>query len=152
MRDGNGRPAAGVLIRAEGRGATNHYCRMHTRSGEDGSYSFDVHPDQSYMIAILDDRWAAKSLTGVIVRQGKAIEGLDFTLATHTLIHGVVTKVAGGPPIKGEGITLIQHGQELPQELAAPTSGRARRACRNGLRPMLSAGTNSVSGQAVSGS
>src|SRR5262249_35823806 len=38
VRQPDGRPAAGVLLRAEGRGATNHYCRMHTRTDGDGSY------------------------------------------------------------------------------------------------------------------
>jgi beta-lactamase regulating signal transducer with metallopeptidase domain len=123
VRQANGRPAAGVLIRAEGRGATNHYCRRHARTGEDGSYSLDVYPDQSYLIAVLDDRWAARSLTGVIVREGKPIDGLDFTLATGTLIHGTLTKGAGGPPLKGEVITLVEQGQKLPQRLLASPGG-----------------------------
>ena len=53
VRHADGRPAAGVLIRAEGRGATNHYCRIHTRTREDGTYAIDVYPDQSYLIAVL---------------------------------------------------------------------------------------------------
>ncbi len=117
MRHADGRPAAGILIRAEGHGATNHYCRMHTRSGEDGSYSFDVHPDQSYMIAVLDDRWGARSLSGVLVREEEPRGGLDITLSAGTLIHGVVTKRGGGAPLKGETITLVEHGQNLPAAL-----------------------------------
>ena len=123
VRHADGRPAAGILIRAEGRGATNHYCRRHTRSRDDGTYSFDVYPDQSYMVAVLDERWAAKSLAGVIVREGKVIEGLDITLTPGTLIHGLVTKGAGGLPFKGEGITLIEHGQDLPPALVAAQGG-----------------------------
>ena len=56
VRHADGRPAAGILIRAEGHAATNHYCRMHTRTADDGSYALDVYPEQSYMIAVLDER------------------------------------------------------------------------------------------------
>ena len=83
-----------------------------------------MYPDQSYMIAVLDERLAAASLTGVIVREGRAIEGLDFRLSAGTSIHGVVTKGAGGPPLKGETVTLVEHGQKLPPELVASPHDR----------------------------
>ncbi len=125
VRDRNGKPAAGILIRAEGRGATNMYCRRHTRTRADGSYAMDVYPEQSYMIAVLDERSAVKSRTDVIVHEGKPMEGLDFTLVAGTLIHGVVTKRAGGPLMKGETITLVEHGPNLPPELVSPQPGNA---------------------------
>ncbi len=128
VRHADGQPAAGILIGAEGRGATNHYCRMHTRTGGDGSYSLDVCPDQSYMIAVLDYRWAARTLTGVVVREGKAQGGLDLTLSSGTLIHGVVTREAGGPPMQGETITLIEQGPNLPPAFLAPPVPRDQAA------------------------
>ena len=121
------------------------------RSRDDGTYSFDVYPDQSYMVAVLDRRWAAKSLTGVIVREGKVIEGLDITLTPGTLIHGLVTKGAGGLPFKGEGITLIEHGQDLPPALVAAQGGEPHRACLSGRAPMPRGGISSGSGRAVTG-
>ncbi len=123
VRHAAGRPAAGILIRAEGRGATNHYCRRHTRTLDDGSYSFDVYPDQAYMIAVLDERLSARSLAGVIVHEGKAIEGLDIALETGTLIHGVVTKGPVGPPLQREDIAVIEHGPNLPPALVARQGG-----------------------------
>ncbi len=124
VRHADGRTAAGILIRAEGHAATNHYCRMHTRTAEDGSYALDVYPEQSYMIAVLDERWAARTLSGVIVREGKPQTGLDLTLVAGTLIHGVVTKGAGGPPVQGATITLVEQGPDLPPAFKAPLAGQ----------------------------
>ena len=99
VRHADSRPAAGILVRAEGRGATNQYCRRHTRTRDDGSYSFDVDPGQSYMIAVLDARWAARSLTGVIVHEGKTVEGLDPNCSLdRNAHHGLVTKGRAGHP------------------------------------------------------
>jgi beta-lactamase regulating signal transducer with metallopeptidase domain len=114
VRQVDGRPAGGLLIRAEGRGATSHYCRMHTKTRDDGSYSLDVYPEQSYMIAVLDEKLAARSLSGVIVHEGKPLEGLDLTVSAGTLIHGRVLNSGTGEPVKGEFINLSEHGQELP--------------------------------------
>lgn len=116
VRHRDGRPAAGILLRAEGRGATNHYCRMHTRTGEDGSYSFAVYPEQSYMIAVLDDRQAARSLTGIVVHEGQAREGNDLTLGPGTSVHGWVTRELDGKSPVGEEIALIQKGEPIPKE------------------------------------
>ncbi len=103
VRHADGRPAAGILIRAEGRGATNDYCRRHTRTRDDGSYSVDVYSDQSYMIAVLDDRWAARSLTGVIVREGKPIDGLDVTLACRDVDSRRGHERSRGATLEGRG-------------------------------------------------
>ena len=80
VRHPDGRPAAGIQIRAEGRGATNHYCRRHARTDLNGTYAVDVYPDQSYIIAVLDTTWAARSLTGVIVSRGEGDRWAGFHL------------------------------------------------------------------------
>ncbi len=119
VRDADGRPAAGILLRAEGRGATNHYCRMHTRTAPDGSYAFAVDPDQSYMIAAIDDRRAARSLTGIVVREGQPRSGLDLTLGEGTLLRGRVTNEPDGTPAADQTITLVQSGEPLPAEFVS---------------------------------
>jgi BlaR1 peptidase M56 len=123
VRQVDGRPAEGVLIRAEGHGETNHYCRMHTKTRADGSYFLDVHPKQSYMIAVLDERLAARSLKGVVVREGKPLEGLDLTVSAGTLIHGRVTKSGTGEPVIGETINLSEQGRKLPPAFVDPPGG-----------------------------
>ena len=87
----------------------------------------------------------------MIVREGKPSDGLDFTLAAGTLIHGVVTKRAGGLPLKGETITLVEHGQKLPPALGAVSHpNEVRKVCRSGLNDRCEpAGTCSGSGQGV---
>lgn len=117
VRGPDGRPAAGVLVRAEGRGATNLYCRMHTRTAQDGSYRFEVAPEQSYMLAVFDDRHAARTLTGVVVREGQPRDGLDIDLIDGTLLHGRVTAGKDRTPVAGAIITLVQRGERLPNDL-----------------------------------
>ena len=45
----------------------------------DGSYTMELPPEQSYMVYVADDEWAARSSSGVVVREGKAQTGLDLT-------------------------------------------------------------------------
>ena len=60
----------------------------------------------------------------MIVRERKPQTGLDLTLVAGTLIHGVVTKGAGGPPVQGATITLIEQGPDLPPAFKAPLAGQ----------------------------
>ena len=96
----DGKPAEGIQIQAEGRGESNMYCRRFDRSAADGSYSLEVDPDQDYIIAVVDESWAAPSHFGIEVEEGKPREGLDFHLGKGTLIRG---KVATAPDNKPDG-------------------------------------------------
>src|SRR5262249_34444552 len=80
-----GKPAAGILLQVEGRGNTNHYYRNVVRTKADGTYSLLVYPNQSYLIAITDNQWAAPSIQGVIVREDEPRKDLDFRLGRGTL-------------------------------------------------------------------
>ena len=51
------------------------------RTAADGTYAMDLPPEQSYLIAVVDDEWAAPSLGGVVVREGVPRTGLDLTLS-----------------------------------------------------------------------
>jgi beta-lactamase regulating signal transducer with metallopeptidase domain/protocatechuate 3,4-dioxygenase beta subunit len=123
VRQADGKAAAGILIQAEGRGATNHYCRKLTRTKPDGTYAIDVYSDQSYILAIEDRNWAARSHTGILVREGKPQAGLDFSLIQGTLLRGQVTQAADGKPAAGASLSLVQDGPPLPQEFLGPASG-----------------------------
>lgn len=124
VRQADGRPAAGVLIQAEGRGATNHYCRKFTRTGADGRYAIDVYADQMYVIAVSDDRWAARSLTNIIVREGRPQGGLDFNLFRGTLLEGRVTRGPERTPVSGGSLSLIQDGASMLEGPGAPIGGK----------------------------
>jgi hypothetical protein len=119
----DGHPAAGVLIQADGRGPTDNYCRKFTRTGQGGAYTIEVDPDQSYILAVVDETWAARSFTGVIVREGRPQSGLDFTLIKGTLIHGRVTEGPDEAPAAGAHVILIQEGGSLPEDLRRPDLG-----------------------------
>ncbi len=73
----DGKPAGGILLQAEGRGNTNFYCRQLARTRADGTYSLLVYADQSYLIAVTDEQWAAPSKTGLIAR-GPDLRGHRF--------------------------------------------------------------------------
>ena len=52
---------------------------VRVRTAADGSYTMDLPPEQSYMIGVIDDEWAAPRLAGIVVREGVARTGLDLT-------------------------------------------------------------------------
>ena len=89
----DGSPAPGILVEARGWGGSRspipHSARA--RTAEDGSYTMDLSPEQSYMIGVTDDEWAAPSLAGIVVREGVARTGLDLTLERGSVVRGRVT-------------------------------------------------------------
>jgi hypothetical protein len=109
----DGKPAAGILMQAEGRGNTNHYCRTITRTGADGTFAFTLYPEQSYIIAITEKEWSAPSTTGFIMREGEDRDDLFFTLGKGTLVSGTVTHITSGAPLGGKTITVIQKGASI---------------------------------------
>lgn len=112
----DGTPMANLLIQAEGRGATNHYARLYTRTSRDGTYALGVPPEQSYIVSVSDRTWAARAYTGIVVREKKPQGALDFTLGSGTLLRGRVTEGPGGAPVAGGTVALIQEGEPLPEE------------------------------------
>jgi hypothetical protein len=104
----DGRPAPGILLQAEGRGATNMYFRGYARTGADGSYRFDLYPDQTYIVGVRDDAWAAPSHVGIRAREGGRLEDLPFRLGKGTLLEGRATLGAENKPMAGEIIGLVQ--------------------------------------------
>jgi beta-lactamase regulating signal transducer with metallopeptidase domain len=112
-----GKPAAGILLQIEGRGNTGHYFRDLTRTGADGSYRLEVYPGQSYLIAVTDERWAAPSRRGLLVREGQPQKDLDIRLGKGTLIRGRVTLGRDRKPAEGQTVTLIEQGSPIAQEV-----------------------------------
>jgi hypothetical protein len=106
----DGRPAPGILLQAEGCGATNHYFRGYARTGADGSYAFHLYPEQTYILAVIDDDWAAPSHVGLAVKEGQELKGLDFRLCKGTVLEGRVTVGPAKKPMAGQGISVMQQG------------------------------------------
>ena len=85
----DGRPARQIQVKAAGWGSDTAPPGMRTtRTGENGRYELDVAPELVYMVAVVDDTWAAESLKNVIVREGQSKDGLDFALIKGTLLRG----------------------------------------------------------------
>src|SRR5262245_56985779 len=113
----DGKPAAGILLQVEGRGNTNHYFRNVVRTKADGSYSLLVYPNQSYLIAVTDDQWAAPSIRGLLVREDEPREDLTFRLSTGTLIQGKLTLGGDNKPAANQTITLIEQGAAIARDV-----------------------------------
>jgi hypothetical protein len=119
----DGAPAPGVLIQAEGRGYTNHYCRSHARTAADGTYVLELYPDQGYVVSVLDPDRTAPNITGVVIREGRPRSDLDFRLGPGTLMEGRVTAGPKAEPAAGETIYLKALGAPLPEELGKEVKG-----------------------------
>jgi beta-lactamase regulating signal transducer with metallopeptidase domain len=113
----NSKPAAGILLQIEGRGNTNHYFRNVVRTKGDGTYSLLVYPNQSYLIAVTDDKWATGSIQGLQVREDEPREDLDFRLTKGTLIQGKITLGRNKRPAADQGVMLIEQGAPIPPAL-----------------------------------
>src|SRR5262249_54075146 len=68
----DGRPGAGILVLANGRGSGDRACAGSTRTDADGRYQMRVYSEQVYVIAVNDDRWAAPYRAGVVLRAGQS--------------------------------------------------------------------------------
>ena len=117
VRFPDGRPAGGVLIQAEGGIRAGRRITLAARTLANGSYVLDVPSESSYIVAVVDETWAAPSLSSVIVREGRAQGGLDLTLTKGTLLHGQVTEPPDHRPVAGAVVYLSEQGGPLPKEL-----------------------------------
>jgi hypothetical protein len=110
----DGKPAGGILLQAEGRGKTNHYFRDSRRTRADGTFEFALYPEQGYLIAVVENNWAAPSHRGLIAREGEDRSDVFFTLGKGTRVHGTVFNSATGQPLAGKTVTVIEQGEAIP--------------------------------------
>ena len=126
VRFPDGRPAGGIMIKAEGGIRDGARMRRAARTLADGSYALDAPSESCYIIAVVDETWAALSLSNVIVREGGAQRGLDLTLTKGTLLHGQVTEPPDQRPVAGAVVYLSEDGGPLPKELRGSDFRTAR--------------------------
>jgi beta-lactamase regulating signal transducer with metallopeptidase domain len=120
------RPAAGLLVRAQGYGPSGGRAFMVARTLADGSYVLDVPSELSYVIAVIDETWAAPSLSNVIVREGQEQGGLNFSLTQGTLLRGQVSEAPDQRPSAGAEVWLIEEGGPVSKEFRQAGFGPAR--------------------------
>ena len=110
----DGSPAPGIRVAAEGAGSANPGGSGRARTSADGSYTMDVPPEQSYMVYVVDDEWAARSLKGIVVRERTPQTGLDLRLERASVITGRVTTGSPSKPASGLAVILVEHGPAVP--------------------------------------
>jgi hypothetical protein len=112
----DGSPAAGIQIDASGVGANLPMVTSgRAWTSRDGTYTMPLTPGESYMIGVVDDAWAARSLIGVVIREGLLLSGLDFKLIKGSVIRGRVTAGPDSTPAVGQTAILIELGPRVPE-------------------------------------
>jgi protocatechuate 3,4-dioxygenase beta subunit len=109
----DGRPASGMIVGAQGHGYGSNGSSVRTLTRKDGSFAMRVGPESSYIVAVEESEWAARSLTGVVVKEGQARDDLQLQLIRGTLIRGTVTDVPGGKPVPGCRVSVIELGGKI---------------------------------------
>jgi RNA polymerase sigma factor (sigma-70 family) len=120
VRGPDGRPAAGILVEASGAGPAVHNEHAQTLTRADGSYEMLVHGEEAYVVTVVDDRWGAPSHVGLVVREGKPVEGLDFQLAEGTTVRGTVTVGADRRAGAKQWLILMMRVGEIPAVIRRP--------------------------------
>jgi hypothetical protein len=120
----DGKPAAGILLQVQGHGSTNNNFRGLARTSSDGRYSLLAYPNQSYIVAVTDESWAAPSKTGIVINEGAPRMDLDFRLGKGTVIRGRVTLGRDSKPGAKQWIMLIEQGVAIPRELGGERAGQ----------------------------
>jgi RNA polymerase sigma factor (sigma-70 family) len=116
----DGRPAAGIVVEAAGAGPAVHNEHAQALTWADGSYDMLVHGEEAYVVTVVDDRWAAPSHVGVLVREGRPVGGLDFQLAEGTIVRGTVTVGTDRRPGKNLWLSLAMRAGEIPEDIRKP--------------------------------
>src|SRR5262249_4400654 len=106
-------------IRVEAQGATGGPRPMagagRARTGVDGAYTMELPPEQSYLIGVVDDEWAARTLGGVVVQEGNPPTALDLSRGRGSVVWGRVT-VGLSDPAPGRPVMLHERGAAIPPE------------------------------------
>ena len=81
-----------------------------SRTKADGSYELLVYPNQSYIVAVTEEKWAAPPKTGIVVKEGEPRTGLDFSLGKGTIVRGLVTTGHDNRIVPLQTISVIEQG------------------------------------------
>jgi Carboxypeptidase regulatory-like domain len=110
----DGSPASGILVEVAGVGDGSTPASGRAKTTAEGIYSMELPPEKSYMVYVVDNEWAATSLSGIVVREGMAQTGLDLTLERASVIMGRITAGPRSQPPNGLSVMLVEHGPAVP--------------------------------------
>ena len=122
----DGKPAAGIVVLAQGTDDNGDNQLIAVRSAADGSYWIEAVARFFYLVGIEDDDWAAEMREGIWVNEGETVSNVDFRLSRGTLLHGTLSPI---DPERQSPIWLSQYGAAIPRprEGAAPMIPYIRR-------------------------
>ena len=89
-----GTPVEGIIVQAEGRGQ-QYYFREMARTNAAGRFQFKAHPDQAYLVGVLDNQWGALSQIVPNLVEGEPVTGIKLRLSQGTVVRGTVTDAEG---------------------------------------------------------
>ncbi len=113
----DGKPAAGIVVEANGAGSAYLYGSGRALTRPDGSYEMTVNGEVAYVVTVVDDRWAAPSRAGIVVREGKPESGLDFQLTEGTILRGTLTVGKDHRPLAAQQLSLSLRAGDIPSEI-----------------------------------
>jgi RNA polymerase sigma factor (sigma-70 family) len=113
----DGKPAAGIVVEANGAGSGYQYGNGKALTRPDGSYEMTVNGEVAYIVTVVDNRWASASHTGIAVREGKPVSGLDFQLTDGTIVRGTLTVGKDRRPLADQYLSLSLNGGDIPSEI-----------------------------------
>ncbi len=131
----NGKPAAGIMVLAQGTDNLASGQHEAARTADDGTYSMKLVPTHVYVVGVADDDWAAVNLSDVAVDEGQPVADLDLKLIKGTVIRGAVTVGDETTPWRGRSINVteadllpVRAGQKRPGTLrrSAPTDAKGQ--------------------------
>lgn len=113
----DGRPAAGATVRAQGQGSGPNSYRGETRTDADGRFRFMAYSEQAYILTASKDNLAAPYRSGVVLRAGKPVEGVDLVLGPGTRLKGRVTVGKEHKPVAQVNVAAVIDKGSIPPEL-----------------------------------
>jgi len=107
----DGKPAADMIVQAEGRGESTFYCRERAQTAADGSFSVHLYPEQSYIVTVVHKTWAVDSVTDLNLSEGDTPADVTLRLKKGTRVHGKVSPDPNALHRLGDVIVGQIHGR-----------------------------------------
>lgn len=113
----DGKPAEGARVELRGQGAGNNSFSGMATADADGRYELKVYSEQAYILMATKGDLAAPYKTGVVVRAGRPVEGVDLVLGPATRLKGRVTVGPDKKPAPQISVAVATNGGSIPSEL-----------------------------------
>ncbi len=107
----DGQPASKITVAVCGEDGSPDDFRSEAATDAAGKFEITVAPDRAYLLAVVDDKWGAPAIDGLIVKPGKPVTGQNFKLRPATRITGRVVAGPNRRPVVGQDIMLLQYGR-----------------------------------------